>query len=283
VGSARAIVAVALVSGCGRFNFDPLGLEGPDASCTWSAWSNVAAQTALNGASDEWEPALSPDGLALVYVSYTGSPGMYVALRATTDVAFGAPRMIAELSTSNVEHGPMWSSDGQTLYFSRELTTSQPMSAAYLGNGMFANPVNVALPSSGYAFALSSDALEVFMTEDVAGELDLRHATRASEAAAWVVDATVDSFDRAGTAQGFPALDEPRNDLYFRDDTNIVVAHRAQRDAPFGPAQLAPGLAVSGAITGDPSLTADGLTLAFASTRGGTTASDIFLATRTCD
>lgn len=290
--------AVLALMGCGRVAFDPLAsgdggvgdsTSYPDSGCTLSSWGNIVAQATLNGADDEWEPALSPDGLAIVYVSYSGTAGLYGATRPSTTVPFGLPRMLSELSTASVEHGPVWAPDGSALIFSRESGTSQPMIAAYQGNAMFAPPSSYDMPP-GSGFAISADMLEVFMANDMGlGDYDLAHARRASDGAPWVLDAEVDSFNRVGTVEGFPALDDARNDLYFDYGvsstwSNIAVAHRNGPTAPFGPISVVDGVNLPNAITGDASLTADGLMLAFASDRpGGEGLSDIYIATRTCN
>jgi hypothetical protein len=288
------VLCVAMVSaGCGRISFEPFTADAPvvlgDTGCTYSPWTNIVAQSALNGASDEWEPAISPDGLSIAYVSYSGTAGLYAATRPSRSAAFALPRLLTELSTANVEHGPAWSADGSKLYFSREAASSQPMEATYLGNATFASPTSAALPPEGYAFAVSADELEVFMTIDLGGgDLDVRHATRTATSSGWQVDTDADGFNGVGTVEAFPAFDEPRDDLYVQTESGagaaIAVAHRAQRGAPFGTPATVNELEISGFVTGDPSLTADGLTLSFASTRpGGDGASDLYLATRTCD
>lgn len=276
-----------LAGGCGRVAFDPRsdgGGPGSDGSCAFGPWSNITRATSLNGTGDEWEPALSPDGLAIVYVSYTGAAGLYGATRPTVSSAFGAPRMLTELSTPEVEHGPAWSADGTKLYFSREIAQSQPMVAAYLGNATFGPPANVDFPSIGYAFALSADELEIFETvENGGGDFDLVHATRSAIGASWMTGNGVFGLNGTGTVEAYPALDEPRGDLYYQRGTTLVVAHRAGKTAAFLSPAPVPGLEAVGAVTGDPSLSADGLVIAFSSTRsGGAGASDVFLATRTC-
>lgn len=273
--------------GCGRVDFDPLSdggaAAGDGSTCAFGPWSNIVPASTLNGTGDEWEPALSPDGRTIVYVSYTGAAGLYAATRSSATSMFGAPRMLTELSTSNVEHGPAWSADGTKLYFSRELAMSQPMVADYLGDGMFGTPALFDVPSIGSAFALSADELEVFETVDNgSGDYDLLHATRPQIGASWVTGNGVLSLNTSGI-EAYPAFDEPRGDLYYQRGSEIVVAHRAGKMAAFLSPAPAPGINVSGATTGDPSLTADGLTLAFSSTRpGGTGASDLYLATRVC-
>jgi hypothetical protein len=291
--------AVLALVGRGRVAFDPLAggdaaagdsTSSPDSGCTFSSWSNIVAQATLNGSGDEWEPALSPDGLSIVYVSYTASAGLYGATRSSVAAAFGIPRMLTELSTASVEHGPVWFPDGSAIIFTRELGTAQPMIAAYQGNATFAPPSNYDLPTTGSGFAISADAREVFMASDVGlGDYDLGHARRASDGAPWVLDSEVDSFNRVGAVEGFPALDEGRNDLYFEygitsNASTIVVAHRAGPTSPFGAPVPADGVNVPNAITGDASLTENGLTLAFSSDRpGGAGGADIYIATRTCN
>lgn len=71
----------------------------------------------LSTDADEYEPALSPDGLTLIYVQ--GRPGegadLYQTIR--TPDGWTEPTPIAELNTEYDELGPAFSPDGNSLYF----------------------------------------------------------------------------------------------------------------------------------------------------------------------
>jgi len=80
------------------------------------------SQLSVNDFQDDWDPALSGDGLTLVWKSYrTYVPRLYVARRAMLDASFGAPSLLdANLSA---EGGVDLSPDGQTVYVSSGLGT----------------------------------------------------------------------------------------------------------------------------------------------------------------
>jgi hypothetical protein len=289
---ARSLAWLLLLPACGRVSFDPHSDAGgatgdvpaDTAALACQPWTNIVRQASLSGAGPDLEPALSPDGLSMVYVSYTGASGLYAATRATLADLFGSQRMLTELSTVNVEHGPLWSADGTKLYFTRDMTGSQPLVATYLGNATFGAPASVALPASGYAYALTADELEVFMMFDVGGgDFDLLHMTGSIAGGTWNAESDIGFLSQSNRVDGYPAFDDGRQDLYYRRTNQLVVTHRAGRGLPFGPAAPVTEINSGLAVTGDPSLSADGLTIAFSSDRaGGEGASDIYTATRVC-
>jgi hypothetical protein len=76
---------------------------------------------ALNGASNDTRPVLSPDGLRIYFASDrpsgAGLLDIYTATRAVVTGAFAAPQRVAELSTASND-APTWlSPDGCRLYF----------------------------------------------------------------------------------------------------------------------------------------------------------------------
>jgi hypothetical protein len=95
------------------FVFDP----GPP----WSAMQPIIA---INTASYETDPALSPDGLELFFSSdrpgTVGALDVYRSTRATTADPFGAPLPVAELQTAGDDYAVEIASDGLTIYFRRQ-------------------------------------------------------------------------------------------------------------------------------------------------------------------
>jgi hypothetical protein len=71
---------------------------------------------AINTAANEFDPWPSPDGLRL----YFSAGDIFVAERASVGAAFGAPRVIVELSTAADEDNPTISADERFIAFSSD-------------------------------------------------------------------------------------------------------------------------------------------------------------------
>jgi Tol biopolymer transport system component len=84
------------------------------------------------------------------------------------------------------------------------------------------------------------------------------------------------------TYQAFgPRLSADELTIYLQTEKGFQVATRATRADPFGPLGVMPGPVNLGAIPGNPSLSGDGLTLAFTAARdGGAGSLDLYEATR---
>jgi Tol biopolymer transport system component len=134
-----------------------------------------------------------------------------------------------------------------------------------------------------FAPAISHDQLELIYAQ--AGSPVLRRATRATTADPWVDLAPIPEL----TAYAADSVTFAPDDLtiYFSGTTgatsDIFVASRPARDAPFGPASVVDELSDPAAADLDPDLSADGSTMVFASDRaGGSGKADIYIATRLC-
>lgn len=295
---ARAVSVLAAAASCGRLGFDAMqdAQHGGDApvSCTFTPW-NIASHVVTAATSgNDWEPALSPDGLVLVWSSEaTQPPRLHVATRATTAGMFGGARGAVELwgqQPTDGAYSPMWSHDGSELYFV-EVTGqgAEPKVAPYLGGGVFGARVASGLPTPGDNWAMSADELELFYTVQIAADdFDLAHATRLTAGAPWVTDALLDGLDRrgAGMREGWPSFDDARQELYLEYSVvpgtdALALARRAGQGLAFGaPAPIAE----IGSDGDDPDITNGGMTLVFASDRaGGAGEDDLYVATRSCN
>jgi Tol biopolymer transport system component len=74
--------------------------------------------TQLNGAESEGNPMLTSDKLTVYFDSNrTGDGELFVATRASDTAAFGAPSVIAELSSTSADTDPWISPDSRTMLF----------------------------------------------------------------------------------------------------------------------------------------------------------------------
>jgi Tol biopolymer transport system component len=80
--------------------------------------------TEINSPVDDTDPALSPDGLTLVFASdrpdTLGGRDLYMASRASRASTFGPVVHLIDLSSSEADGEPSLSADGRTLYFASE-------------------------------------------------------------------------------------------------------------------------------------------------------------------
>jgi hypothetical protein len=282
----RGLLSLVLCSACGRIDFDAQPDGTTTASC--SPWGNVQSLDALESSANDWAPALSPDGLALVFDSGRGaSEDLYISMRTSTTGAFGAPTPIANLNTANLqEFGASWV--GTSIYYSWFDASSAMggmLVAPYLGNGTF-GAAQTAPPTPGSQISESADGLELFTTRNPAAMVYyVEHDTRASAGSTWQADTSLMYATPGSDVTGWPSYDEPRNTLYFErtvsgQPTDIVSVTRSDASSAFGPVTVVDTI---GTANGDPEVSKDGTTLVFASSRtGGVGLFDLYMATRVC-
>jgi hypothetical protein len=99
-----------LVVGCGRIGFDPLPSGGPDggqvpACARFGPWSTPTLATTISSTRDDYGPALSADGLEVIFHQDQGPGGgrldLFRATRPDRASAFGAPDPIGELNSAS--------------------------------------------------------------------------------------------------------------------------------------------------------------------------------------
>jgi hypothetical protein len=286
----RAVLVSVLAVGCGRVGFDTTSDAALDrgdaiALCAPGPWQVTSHLEFAATAGNDWEPALSPNGLVLVWTaSATGPDRLYVATRPTATGTFGAARLLIDGA-----YGPLWSRGGDELYFTQVSTAGDTQMVTQYTDGVFGTPTPSGMPQTSANAALSADELELFYTVQVAdNDFDLGHATRMTKTSPWVSDALLDGVNRrgAGMREGWPSFDDARQELYIEYSVSggadgIGVMRRAAPGLPFEPLAPIAELAPDG---NDPDIAGDGMTLVFAANRtGGAGRTDLYMAARTCE
>ncbi len=189
----------------------------------------------VHSAQSDVEPCLSGDGLSLYFGSNRegGYYAIYQSRRLTQDAEWGSPEKLPAPVNDNGTWdtgGPSLSFDGLTLYFS----SARPGTLA----GVYS---------------------------------DIWMATRASQDAPWGEPVNLGTAVNSSVADWAPCISHDELSLYFTTgrtgNYDIYVTIRPSKDDPWGPAQsLGVGLN-SGSADGHPSVSADHLTLFYASDR----------------
>ena len=278
---------------CGRVGFDPLGgADGGDggtpdtANVTCTPWGTPTLLPALSTASDDWEPALSPDRTTLVFAE--GSAALYSATR--MDQTFTNVTLIASLDFPGEEDiGPAWGPTGTELYFSSDRVVNGEFRlwrSTFDGNA-FAPPTQVAefVTTTGVASpTIRSDNLEMYFGTIVTADYQIMRAVRATPGDPWMLDGIQSQLTMGGVA-GWPSLSYDGLTLYYEykngTTADIYVATRTSRselfDSPTIVSELANG------VNGDPELSRDGTELYLSSDPATTdTRFDIYVSRRTC-
>jgi hypothetical protein len=253
----RVGVCVLVLCACGRIAFDPLapgdgpsndGGNGSDApGVMWPAFT-TPQPAPISTTYDDWTPELSRDGLLLFGAAYNapgtaGQDDLWMTKRATTGDAFAAWAYIPGLGTAGRDFGPALSPDGLTVFY---------------GSG-----------STGFA-----EPSKIFQ------------ATRADLGSPFGIATEVTALT-AGTINRDPALSADGLTIYFDSDrapslggTDIWYATRASLTSAWStPVSLSE--VNSSSDDRDAYLSADGLTLYFASDRpGGIGGQDLWVTLR---
>lgn len=196
-------------------------------------WASPRLLAELNSASSETDPTLSADGLEIVFASNraggVGGTDLYRASRASRNDPFGAPVLIAELSTPDHDQAAELTADGLTLYLRVAGTTSEDIASARRAtrSSAFGAPMPEPALSTSEADtnpAISRDGLVFSTTHNVAGptlDRELYLYERTSPSAAWSTPRRIDE------------LMTPRVDsgAAFGPDGRVIVFH-SDRDSP---------------------------------------------------
>ncbi len=262
------------------------------ASCTLGPWGTPVNIAVLNSTGEDWEPAISPDGLTLVFGRQVTSmsPHLYMAHRAQVGDAFSVPVAVLGTGTS-LDAGPAWSPDGKTLYFVTD--RDAPMTAHLYTSAFTASTVSFAAPTRVAAFTLDMVGPTISTTDRELFYSDanmvpaMRWATRPDPGAAWS-DKGVIAELTSGDGDGWPSLSPDGLTIYFESDRDgvsgeIYSATRPQIGAAWTNIAKVSELDL-GSDAGDPDFSIDGTTIYFASDRtGGMGNDDIYVATRACN
>jgi Tol biopolymer transport system component len=241
---AVSVVAIAALS-CGR---RPDGLQPVPVADLDPA---VNMGSVVNGATFDGGPSLTPDGLVLYFASDriggSGGADLWIASRAGADAHFSPPHNLGPNVNSGAnESAPDIAADGLALFF-------------------------------------DSDRPDGF------GSYDLWIALRTRLDEPFGVPANLGAGVNTAASEGHPHLSPDGLTLYFQrrgtaatGDVDIWMATRAHVGDQFSQAVRLGGSVNSPHFDGEPSVSADGLTLYFTSDRpGGLGARDLWVAHRT--
>lgn len=298
----RLAFALSLAA-CGRVGFDgpDLTTDAPadgsldvpaDASCTLGDWGPATLETSLNrGANDDYGAQLSPDGLAIVFdSSNVSSLDLFWSERASRTAAWSTPRALTELNdATSIDNDGTLTADLLEMYFasqrggpfclfrSTRTDRAQPWSAPQRQSALCLG-VEIGGPW------ISPDGLRLYYNtrEDVAGEGRVYMTERSSRTQDFAAGTRVDI---AGQVEnhGYVALADDERTIYFESGSPLQIsrATRAAIGDAFGPPTLVPQTNEATSNNGDPSLTADGKLLMWASTRNAGQF-DLYSITRSC-
>lgn len=279
---------------CGRLEFDPIGLtadasdasnrDAPAACSTFGAWSVPAQVTSLTSATNDWEPALHPDGNLLVF-SRDGQ-GLFSSMR-TGPSTFSVPTLIGV--TDDRDQGPAWSGTGDRLYFTSQRNGAFRLWYSDYSNGVFQPITTVSDLAAQYmlAPAVRFDDLELYWCTGTPGSV-IERAERTTSSSPWAVTGPEPQLTLPGGQSGWPTLSADGLTMYLEgiDATGpkLYVSTRASLGQRFGVPTLVSDLNVSDQDDiGDPELSRDGLTLLSSfQPQAMPSLFDIYISTRVC-
>ena len=283
-------------------------LDTPPLPNGWVIGRPVNLGPTVNSSKDDEAPALSSDGLTLLFDSSRsggqGGADLWMCTRASSDGPFDRPVNLGPTVNSRFpEHHPVLSSDGLTLLFAKRTRGHDSydllMCTRAFSDGPFGRPVNlgptVNSTSADCHPALSADGLTLLFSSLRPGgqggqgqqdPWDLWACTRASLRKPFgrpvnlgpTVNSTFPDFRPALSADGLTLLfssERPGG----QDLSDLWMCARASLRKPFGrPVNLGPTVNSTSADS-HPALSADGLTLFFCSDRpGGQGRKDLWMA-----
>jgi len=272
--------------------------------CTLGPFGPAEEVTELNTNYMEWDPSVSADGLTLVLAS-TRSGGLgyldvWVATRPSLADPFGALENVSDVNSQNTDTDPELSADGLALY----LATNRPGGTGDMdiwtatrasANQPFGEPTEVTATNTvdnDRDPALSVDLLTLYFASDRSGGqggFDIWVATRAGPSAPFGAPQLVAAASSIADDTN-PALSADGLTLYFTSHRaggagggDLWFVERSTPTGAFGVAQNLGGPNTADDET-DPTVTADGRTLYFASDRlGGPVLGDIYRTERDCE
>jgi hypothetical protein len=259
---------------------------GPDAAVLGPFDPPRRLTELFDGASRFEDPALSPDGLELIYTSTDAPSGgfndLWVATRATVDAPWSDPRPL-DINSAWKDQTPSLSADALTLWFSSGRDSDDDddifVSTRAAPGAAWTTPVIVTTLSStredrGTSSFAGEQALMFGRADVTTGPFDLFVATRASTSEDWDVPTPVTELNGASDDRN-PAVTPDGTLVYFASDRpgtmgrlDIWRAERADRASPWGTPTMVPELS-SAADDDDPSFSADRRIVVFSSDRDG--------------
>ncbi len=243
---------------------------------------------AVNSGGSDGSPDVSADGLTLYFDSLRaeglGSWDIWMTTRPTTDSEWGPARPLpSPVNTYYSDSGPSISSDGLSLYFASERPGGYGGPDLYVASRRsieepWGTPMNLGrtVNSSSYDNhpSISADGLTLFFGSARDGGYDLYMTQRATTDSEWIAPVSLGSATNTGYNELSPNISSDGLSLFFDrrgagGDRDIwVLARNPRSDGPAVAVNLGPPVNTGYEDT-DPSISADGRTLYFGSTRPG--------------
>lgn len=284
---------IVVVTGCGRLAFDglqvsgdslasDLSADGATAPLTCGPWGSPQPVAELNTPNSEQSASISPDGLAIVFIS--GNVPR-IATRADRTSPFSAPIDVPALGTSMTGWDYALLPGGTELIFYVQPMIDCPRSVVatttrYVFDGPIRDLTVGCLPPMR-GITVLPDGLTAY---SIAGTNPLLQVARRSAADQPFTTATTIGELTAINA-GYPAIRSDDRELLFEapsalGDLDLWSSTRASPSDPWSPPTTLPFS--TAASDEDVSLTADGSELYFDSVVVGG-GNDVFVVKRTCN
>lgn len=302
------LFAIALLAACSTEQ-----AEGPSSPSyhffghsEWSEPVNLGAT--VNSAAQEGSPTLSPDGLSLYFQSNrmggVGGNDLWVSRRVCDDCAWGAPVNLAVINTTANENGAELSNDGHLLFFQSNRPGSQLLDIWMsrradpkddLGWELPVNlgpDVKTAAQETGPEYLQNAEpgAPNLYFARGPNTEFqDIYLASVTRDGAVRGPVVLVAELSDPTVNDASPALRGDGREIFFNSSrvgtlglSDLWVSTRRSLHDPWS-TPVNPGAPLNTADDDNaPSLSLDGRTLVFTSTRpGGLGRQDIWMATRT--
>lgn len=257
------------------------GVDTPGGDAGLGPWGTPMVVPGASGAGDQDDGTLSASGLELVFALANAADGnrkdLYLATRASTTAAFGAPTKLALSLTGSSEETPRFSADDKTLYFASDRGTSldiykvtrATIGGAWTAAALVAGPNTAAAEKWFMPCAVNSDYLVVVGQDLAAGTLGGGAPTLVAELSS--AQPETGSFLSADCLTAYFA--SSRSGTFM-----IYTAKRASLTAAWQTPTAVTDFAGVGGAQEDPYLSADGKTFVFVSNVG--TTKDVYLTTR---
>jgi hypothetical protein len=268
-------------------------LDGRSAQADFTFGERIHLGLTINSPAEDAQPGISADGLSLFFHSERsggyGGRDIWVAERATKNENWTALENVGPpVNTSHQDSSPDISRDGLTLYFDSDRPGGSGMSDIWVTtrttkSDPWGTPVNLgpSVNSSSYdAYpSVSADGLTLFMHSNRPGGYggyDIWMTTRQSKGDSWTTPVNLGSTVNSSAIDSDPCISHDGLVLFFTSlrpggygiADMYLLRRTTMQDSWDSPVNLGP-IVNSSPDQGNASISADGLTLYFASGRPG--------------
>ncbi len=250
--------------------------------------------SSVNSSSGDVSPSVTPDGLELYFESYRSNNygDLWVTMRETTEDPWGeAMNLGPTVNTSGRDGGSSISTDGLELYFASDRpggsgTIDIWMTRRATRGDDWGSPVNLGSTVNSEAAelrpAISSDGLQLYFCDHTVlrtggyGQSDLWMTSRLSVSDPWGLPVNLGPTVNSSAHDRYPSISGDGRALFFSSNRSggqgnhdIWFSRWVVEDEDWGlPVNLGP-LVNSSFVDAAPTISADGDTLYFYSTRPG--------------